>query len=531
MIESAVSTKTVEIIIVDDRRENLIAMKAVLSDPLYILTCLSSGEQLLQYLINANTSRLAVVLLDVQMPGMDGFETAALIKSRKAMHNIPIIFITANNKTEAYMEKGYLSGAIDYVFKPVKPDILRSKISAFVQIHHYQKELERTNELLRRKTAELERNNMKLLAAEHQLSRANLELENKVEQRTISLRQAYQEIRESHMLFRTVFSMSPCLLAIRCLNENCFLDINEAWISVTGYSLQEMNEQTGPFLGIRLDGEESSSTGEDKLIRNAKVQFLTKQGDMRCGLLSVQPLILDGTPKQLIVMTDITDQEQWEIQSARLERLHLIGEMAAAIAHEVRNPMTTVRGFLQLSKNKNELLSEEYINIMLEELARANSIITEFLTLAKNKATDLKLSSLNDVISSILPLLQAESIISGKQTAAVLDCIPDLMLDEKEIRQLVLNIAMNGLDSMEAGGTLHITTSCEENQVLLQICDEGSGIPDEVMQKLGTPFYTTKEKGTGLGLAVCYSIASRHNAEIEVSSGSTGTAFTVRFPL
>jgi two-component system, sporulation sensor kinase E len=532
MIEAAVSNTTVEIIIVDDRRENLMAMQAVLTDPMYTLTCLTSGEQLLQYLNNNNTGRLAVILLDVQMPGMDGFEAARLIKSRKSMQSIPIIFITAINKTEAYMEKGYSSGAIDYVFKPVNPDILRNKIRAFVQIHHYQKELERTNELLQRKTAELEMNNQKLQAAEHQLSRINLELENKIEQRTVSLRQAYQEIRESHLLFRTVFSMSPCMLAIRCLTDNCFLDINDTWTAATGYTLLEMNKQPEHYLGIKLLEEEAaSSSGSTKLHRNVKVHFRTKNGEIRCGLLSEQPLQLDGSPKLLIVMMDITDQEQWEMNSARLERLHLIGEMAAAIAHEVRNPMTTVRGFLQLCKKKNDLLSEEYIDIMLEELARANSIITEFLTLAKNKTTDLKVLSLNGIVSSLLPLLQAEAIIGGRQIVTILEEIPDLRLDEKEIRQLILNIAMNGLDSMEGGGSLQIGTSFHDKEVSLRIVDEGSGIPEEILQKLGTPFFTTKEKGTGLGLAVCYSIASRHNAFITVDTGSWGSAFTIHFPV
>lgn len=530
MLDSAISQQAVEIIIVDDRRENLVAMEAVLANPNYILLCMNSGEQMLQYLKNANTNRLAAILLDVQMPGMDGFETARLVKSRKAMQNIPIIFLTAINKTEAYMKQGYLSGAIDYVFKPVNPDILRSKIQAFVQIHHYQKELERTNELLQKRTAELETKNQKLQAAEQQLSRINLELEEKIEERTSSLRHAYQEIQDSHLLFRSVFSLSPCLLAIRCLKENCFLDINDTWVSVTGYSLAEMNALPDDPLAIRqLESVEPLLQEAGPYVHNTKITFRTKSGELRYGIVSGQLLELNGSPKQLIVLMDVTEQEHWETQSARLERLHLIGEMAAAIAHEVRNPMTTVQGFLQLSRKSNRVLTDSYIDMMLEELGRANSIITEFLTLAKNKATDLKIHSLNEIVTSILPLLQAEAIISSKQVETCLEVVSDLRLDEKEIRQLILNIAMNGLDSMEDGGVLLIKTWQDGQQVMLKISDTGSGIPDEVLQKLGTPFFTTKEKGTGLGLAVCYSIASRHNASIAVDTGSRGTSFTISF--
>jgi two-component system, sporulation sensor kinase E len=532
MMDSATFTQSVEIIIVDDRRENLIAMQAALADPLYRLTCLSSGEQLLQYLKNADTRELAAILLDVQMPGMDGFETAKLIKSRKALLSIPIVFLTAINKTEAYMEKGYQSGAIDYIFKPINSDILRHKIKAFVQIHQIQKELERANELLRCKTDELEMNNVKLIAAEYQLSRTNRELESKIEERAQSLKQAFQEIRESHLLFRSVFSMSPCLLAIRCLKEGTYLDINETWESVTGYTLDEMQQFEKDGLSFIQTEDVPGFSHPNANVNNAKVTFHAKNGGTRCGLLSKQLIELNGAFRQLIVILDVTEQEQWEIQSARLERLHLIGEMAAAIAHEVRNPMTTVKGFLQLCKKKNNLLNEEYIDLMLQELSRANGIITEFLTLAKNKSTDLQTCSLNAAISSILPLLEAEALIGGKQVFADFGVVPALQLDEKEIRQLILNIAMNGLDSMEEGGVLLIRTIHihEEQQVVLQISDEGGGIPDEVMHRLGTPFLTTKENGTGLGLAVCYSIASRHKAVIDVKTGREGSDFLIRFP-
>ncbi|MGZ4161724.1 MAG: ATP-binding protein, partial [Neobacillus sp.] len=101
----------------------------------------------------------------------------------------------------------------------------------------------------------------------------------------------------------------------------------------------------------------------------------------------------------------------------------------------------------------------------------------------------------------------------------------------KEIRQLILNIALNGLDAMSANGKLTIRTYTEEQQVILEIKDQGQGISPEVLKKLGTPFFTTKEKGTGLGLAICYSVAKRHQAEIDIATGDTGTIFSIRFQL
>jgi PAS domain S-box-containing protein len=230
------------------------------------------------------------------------------------------------------------------------------------------------------------------------------------------------------------------------------------------------------------------------------------------------------------ILRDITERKHWETEMARFDRLNLVGEMAASIAHEVRNPMTTVRGFLQMLEQKSECSTyKSYFDIMVEELDRANSIITEFLSLAKNRVIELTPKNLNAIIKSIVPLLQADALVNNKCIYIELEEIPDLLLDEKEIRQLLFNIARNGLEAMPPGGTLTIHTFSENNEIVLALQDQGSGIPQEILEKLGTPFFTTKETGTGLGLAVCYSIASRHNAVIRLETGSTGTTFYVRF--
>lgn len=216
---------------------------------------------------------------------------------------------------------------------------------------------------------------------------------------------------------------------------------------------------------------------------------------------------------------------------ARLDRLNIIGEIAASIGHEVRNPMTTVRGFLQYMSIKKDFAGfKEQLQLMIEELDRANSIITEFLSLAKDHIMTFEILDFNTVIGEILPLLQADVLRNNCQIMVQLDRNAKVLMDKKSIRQLILNMVRNAIEAMPDGGDVVIAAACSESKVLLTITDSGVGIPGDMMDSLGTPFLTTKESGTGLGLAICYRIVQRHNAVIRVESApGEGTSFMIEF--
>ncbi|MDR3542952.1 MAG: ATP-binding protein [Desulfosporosinus sp.] len=204
--------------------------------------------------------------------------------------------------------------------------------------------------------------------------------------------------------------------------------------------------------------------------------------------------------------------------------------MAAGIGHEVRNPMTTVRGYLQLLGSKEEFSKYNgQFALMIDELDRANAIITEFLSLAKDRVVELNVQSLKEIVQNIFPLIQADGLISDKYIQLELDEVEEIPLDKKEIHQLILNLVLNGSQAMSPGGTMKIRTFMDKEEIVLSVEDDGKGITPEVLGKIGTPFFTTKEYGTGLGLAVCYSIVARHNAKIDIETGPTGTTFFVRF--
>lgn len=241
-------------------------------------------------------------------------------------------------------------------------------------------------------------------------------------------------------------------------------------------------------------------------------------------------LIANNSTEFILICRDVTDLKELQQQLALFERLNLVGEMAVSIGHEIRNPMTTVRGFLQFFQRKVAFSSyQDSLNLMISEIDHANMIITEFISLSKNKALVLEKQSLNAIIIALSPLIQADALLTNKQLIMALNPIPDLLLDGKEIRQLILNIARNGLEAMSPHSTLFIRTYIEQENFFLAITDNGPGIAPEHLEKIATPFFSTKENKPGLGLAICYSIAARHHAEIKFTTSQAGTTFYIKF--
>ncbi len=264
----------------------------------------------------------------------------------------------------------------------------------------------------------------------------------------------------------------------------------------------------------------------------ATLRVIHKSGD----ILWVEPKqnIISDSAGQLLavegILRDITKRVLLEQDVARLDRLNIVGQMAANLAHEVRNPLTTVRGYLQLFGNKHEFQRyKEQFTLLLDELDRTNQIITEYLALSKNKSIEMKKCNLNEIILTIHPLIQADAVSFNIETILELGKIPNLFLDDKEIKQLILNFTRNAIEAMPLGGKLTIATTSNGEGTILSVADQGTGIPQQVLENLGKPFLTTKATGTGLGMAICYRITHRHNAKLDIDTGPAGTTINIRF--
>lgn len=352
-------------------------------------------------------------------------------------------------------------------------------------------------------------------------------------------KKAESALRLSEERFAKAFNISPITMSITTIEDGRFIDVNESFCRVVGFTYEEILGKNALDTGFWADMADRNQIIQKLLmkqsVREEEITFYRKNGEPRIGLLSVEIINIDSEPHSclLSILKDVTENKQMEIEMARLDRLNLVGEMAASIGHEIRNPMTTVRGFLQILSEKEEYESDRtFFNLMIEELDRANAIITEFLSLARNKMLELKSINLKSLLNNIFPLIQANAMLQGKDIELeTTGEVPDLLLDEKEIRQLIHNLIHNALDATPPGGKVRIRLFWEDEYVVLSIQDQGAGIDPKIFDKLGTPFFSTKEEGTGLGLAVCYGIADRHNAAIDIETGPEGSTFMVIFPV
>jgi two-component system, sporulation sensor kinase E len=343
---------------------------------------------------------------------------------------------------------------------------------------------------------------------------------------------AQRALQKSEERFATAFNFNPSPMSIRSIDDGRYITVNESFLRTFEYTREEVIGNTLRSLHILIDdyGEIVQFLRKGKSIRNLETHAYTKSGKLLIGLLFCELIDIGGKLYTLSVFIDISERKK--LEEARLERLNLVGHMSTGIAHEIRNPLTTIRGFMQFLSTKKDLSHcKEYFDLTIQELDQINSIMSELILLARTKSVDFKLINLNTLISALLPLIKADEMITNKEVDVDLGDIPDLLIDKKEMIQLILNLAKNGIESMEDKGILKISTYVDSGEVVLSVQDRGKGMDAEILKKIGTPFFSTKDTGTGLGLAICYSIAERHRAVIEIETSSKGTTFLVRFKI
>ena len=289
--------------------------------------------------------------------------------------------------------------------------------------------------------------------------------------------------------------------------------------------------------------------------QSARCRYERPGGEARWLFVHLTPLDGGGAGVSpaagMLQVEDLSDSVELENEIRRLtrdadalygaenliqsEKLAAAGQLAAGIAHEIRNPLTSLKGFLQLLKSGSSSAAkrEAYVTIMLEELERIEQILDELLVLSRPRAAKFARAGIAQMIRHVVLLLQPQAVMRGVEIRVL--PIPDevyIYCDENQIKQVLINIVKNGIEAMERGGVLTIEAGAERDIAEIRVADQGTGIPPDKLERLGSPFFTTKENGTGLGLTVCYRIVRNHGGKIEVDSRpGEGTTFTICLPV
>lgn len=520
----------INILIVDDHPENLLALEAIIDNPEYQLIRAYSGEDALRSLLKMN---IAVIVMDVEMPGLSGFETAKLIKLNEKFKLIPIIFISATSKDADHQFTAYSVGAVDYMVKPFVPTVLKSKIDSFVNQYISSKQLQIQSELLRLKTLELENANSELMKTAYKLSKA--EAQAKVVQNT------------------SIDTM------ITFNEEGFILTVNPAVSEMFGYEPEELeNRHVSILIPLISSHEKAIIKGivEPKYLVGKFREVLTyrKDGSSFPAEIQIGEAVVHNERLFACTVSDITERKQAELKMLQAKEAAEITarartEFLAMMSHEIRTPMNGVLGMTDLLL-ETDLNSEqrEYAQIIRKSGDALVSVVNHILDFTKIESGKMELEQepflLRGCIEETFNLFTAKS--KNKKLDLVYymdDSIPEFLIgDVTRLRQILINLVGNALKFTSKGGVYVLVTLLgkEDDKLNIEfaIKDTGIGIAQEKAGLLFEPFsqldpsMTRKYGGTGLGLNICRSLVEMMDGEIGLEpQADTGTTFVFNIKL
>ena len=529
---------TANILVVDDDVSTLLATEALLSGPGRNIVTASSGTDALRHLLRED---FALILLDVRLPVMDGFETAALIRQRERFRYTPIIFLSAIDTLESDIFRGVTSGAVDYLFKPVVPQVLKAKVSVFVDLF-------RMNEQLKE-----------------------------------------QAIRQSEERFRLVVDSLQDYAVFMMDPEGRVSSWNRGAERIGGWKQQEVigelfgrfyipedREKGLPALALREAATESRYEEEGWRIRKDGTWFwanlvVTALMDDNGALVGFSAIIRDLTERKRAeeeltrlnaeleerfaekaaeLGQTIGEREKLQAQLLQAQKMEGIGTLAGGIAHDMNNILNVISGYasLILQNPGNTEKVAEGLEVIKETVDRGASLVQQLLASARKSELKFEQIHVNGVLEKLHGLLK-ETFPKTIDVRLELDpALPSVIADSNLLHQAVLNLCLNARDAMPGGGTLQLITrrvagaalrrifqdASAKQYTCITVKDTGVGMNAAIQSRIFEPFFTTKQQGegTGLGLSVVYGIVTNHKGFIDVESEpDQGTTFRICLPV
>ena len=486
------------ILIVDDNKNNIYSLKKLLESKDFQVDTAESGEQALGKALKNN---YALIILDVQMPGMDGFEVAESFAGYSKTKDIPIIFLSAVNTDKQFITRGYESGGIDYVTKPIDPEILLLKVKTFYN---------------------LQENNLAMKKNQHSLE---LEVQGRREAQ-VTMR---SEIDHFHLMLEALPQIAFTLDGMGAVTF-----VNSKWYD---YSASEkvFPETHYDDHSILLEFERCR---KKRKALELEIRIKNRQtGDFRFHLLRMSPVYDGKTIKNWVgTFTDIDDQKKVEKEK---------DEFLSIASHELKTPLTSIKAFMQLLERKLEIdqgnAEATYVTKALSQVEKLNSLITDLLDVSKIENGKLKISKKptnleNTIHNAIETILQTHD---DKVKISRHGIIPDILipLDEIRIEQVLINFLTNAIKYSPENNQIIVSTFVDENEVRVSVTDFGIGIPDFKQDAVFKKFYRVEEsslqfQGMGIGLYICSEIIKQHDGTIGLSSVlEEGSTFYFTLPL
>lgn len=315
--------------------------------------------------------------------------------------------------------------------------------------------------------------------------------------------------------------------------------VNDKFVEISQYSREELLGQNHRILNSGYHSPDffkslwrTIGKGE---VWKGEIRNKAKDGSTYWVATTIVPFLNSkGKPYQYVsIRTDITDRKRTEEILHRQDKLAAVGQLAAGVAHEIRNPLTSMKGYAEfLLEDETDEQRREFVEIILDEINRVNHIVEDFMVLAKPKAAQLQEKNIIPLIKNVLALLEFEARKKKVQMHfEANENIVQIECDEDRLKQVFLNFIKNGIEAMPHGGDITVKVQVLNSQVQISIQDTGIGIPADKLKKIGEPFFTTKKDGNGLGLMVSYKIIESHNGTVYIESElNKGTTFNIVLP-
>ena len=515
---------TAKILVVDDDRRNLLAVREMLQAPEVEIVTAESGDAALRHVLRED---FAVILLDVQMPDIDGYEVAGMIRSRARSSRVPIIFLTAFNKDDLHVFRGYSAGAVDYVFKPIEPLILKSKVDIFVDLHRKTEEIRRQGEEERRLLLENLQVRSEKLKTEQMLRRR--EEHQSIVLKSLPIALFTASLQEDH---RRLHFTNDSIAAITGFDKEAFLEREDFWWS-------------------RIHPEDRdrvlSQLRELKALGSVSLEYRWRCADDTDRHFLDHTVVIrddEDRPREIFGMWfDITERKQLEQNLLHASKLEAVGRLTGGIAHDFNNMLSVVIGnldLLQKSLRGNER-AQKRVKMALEGAQRCADLTHRLLAFSRRQPLQAATISVGAIMPGLLELMRRTLGENIRVALTGSDEIWPIHVDRAQLEAALINLAVNARDAMPNGGELkiHVENRTLEgpgpsgDYVVISVADTGIGMPRHVLERVFEPFFTTKEsgKGTGLGLSMVYGFVQQSNGHIEVdSTPDQGTTIRMFLP-